>query len=77
MDFKNFTLYVKNLYFKKYESKMSGEKLSQGRFEDFKYFMKHVKTGQEETENFLSFYSNSVLLITCGVLSMIFYCSRL
>ena len=61
MEFKNFTLYMKSLYFEKYKSKVEGEETSKRRFRDFQYFIKHVKNGQEETENFLSFYSNKVL----------------
>ena len=40
---------------------MISDELSQRRFEDFQYFLKHVKT-QEETGNFLSFYTNKVFL---------------
>ena len=51
---------MKNLFFKKYEGQMSGEKISQKQFQEFQFFMKHVKAGQEETKNFLSFYSKKV-----------------
>jgi len=63
IEYKNFSLYMKSLYFERYQSKMKGEQLSQGLFEDFQYFMKHVNSGQEETENFLSFYSNKAVMM--------------
>jgi len=63
IEYKNFSIYMKSLYFEKYKSKMKGEEISQGLFEDFQYFMKHVNNGQEETENFLSFYSNKAVMM--------------
>ena len=56
----DFGQFMKSLYYKKYERKMTGENLSQKLFEQFQDYMVHVKSGQEETENFLAFYCNKV-----------------
>ena len=51
---------MKSLYYKKYEKKMAGGELSQKLFDHFEDYMVQVKSGKEEMENFLAFYSNKV-----------------
>ena len=62
IEYESFSRLMKNLYYKNYQGQMTGKKISQKQFQEFQIFMKHVKAGQEETKNFLSFYSNKVLL---------------
>merc|ERR1719427_1874213 len=58
ISFDDFGNFMKSLFFKKYQSKTKGGKLSQQQFDQFLDYLGHYKAGQEETENFLAFYSN-------------------
>ena len=57
---------MKSLFYKKYAKNLGSRKASQQEFDDFKFYLSHYKTGQEETMNFLSFYQE-VRLIPCFV----------
>ena len=63
---------MKSVFFKKYETKVKVGRLSQIQFDQFKDYISHYKSGQEETENFLAFYSNnqvrywSKLIVSCN-----------
>ena len=63
---------MKSLFYQKYENKMKGVKLSQHQFEKFQDYLAHYKAGQDETENFLAFYSNKKVGSYWDILGFIF-----
>ena len=63
---------MKSLFYQKYENKMKGVKLSQHQFEKFQDYLNHYKAGQDETENFLAFYSNKKVGSYWDILGFIF-----
>lgn len=63
IEYEYFKHSMRGLYYKKCKDKVGGEKLSQRQFKDFQYFMEHVKDGQEETQNFLSFYCKKAVVL--------------
>merc|ERR1719318_2422848 len=58
----DFAQVMKSLFYKKYARNLGSRKASQQEFDDFKFYLSHYKTGQEETMNFLSFYQENVML---------------
>merc|ERR1719318_894544 len=58
----DFAQVMKSLFYKKYAKNLGSRKASQQEFNDFKFYLSHYKTGQEETMNFLSFYQENVML---------------
>jgi len=58
----DFNQVMKSLFYKKYARNLGAKKASQHEFDDFRAYLSHYKTGQEETLNFLSFYKENVTL---------------
>jgi len=58
----HFAQVMKSLFYKKYARNLGAKKASQHEFDDFRAYLSHYKTGQEETLNFLSFYKENVTL---------------
>ena len=62
----DFAQVMKSLFYKKYARNLGAKKASQHEFDDFRAYLSHYKTGQEETLNFLSFYKE--VRFPCDVL---------
>jgi len=58
----DFSKVMKSLFYKKYAKNLGLNKASQEEFDEFKSYLRHYKTGQDETRDFLSFYQKEVML---------------
>jgi len=60
--YKDLTKCMRSLYYSNFESRTKSKKNLQSDFDDFHNFINHCKTLQEESENFLAFYSRKKVL---------------
>ena len=58
----DFAKVMKSLFYKKYAKNLGVKKASQQEFDEFKSYLSHYKTGQEETMNFLSYYQEVMFM---------------
>merc|ERR1712142_1028795 len=61
--YKDLTKCMRSLYYSNFESRTKRKKNLQSDFDDFHNFINHCKTLQEESENFLAFYSRKKVLM--------------